>query len=83
MTEKKKPSAKKKVIKVGVGKPYIRGEVRTGKDTKLKTLHNALDAVLNSKKYTSAQKRKMFASIVKAQEEQIKNKTYMTKKKKK
>jgi hypothetical protein len=85
MAEKKKPSAKKKVIKVGVGKPYIKEIARDpylGKDTKLKTLQNAITAIVNSK-YTSKQKRKMFDSIVKAQDEQLKNKTYMTKKKKK
>ena len=71
MAEKKKPSAKKKVIKVGVGKPYI-GGTAPGEDkgTKVQTLQNAIAAIWNSNK-TMAQKRKMSDSVLKAQKEQI------------
>ncbi len=89
MAEKKKPSAKKKVIKVGVGKPYIRGtapsvtvEPSDDKGSKVATLQRAIASIWNSNK-TMAQKRKMSNSILAAQKEQIKNKTYTTKKKKK
>jgi hypothetical protein len=75
--------AKKKVIKAGVGKPYISGTAPgEGKGTKVQTLQNAIAAIWNSNK-TMAQKRKMSDSVLKAQKEQIKNKTYTTKKKKK
>ena len=82
MAEKKKPSAKKKVIKVGVGKPYISGTAPgEGKGTKVQTLQNAIASIWNSNK-TMAQKRKMSDSILAARKEQITNKTYVTKKKK-
>ena len=87
MAEKKKPSAKKKVIKVGVGKPYIGGTAPgEGKGTKVKTLQNTIKAIYNrykNEKITLAQRKKMVDSVLKAQDEQIKNKTYTTKKKKK
>ena len=82
-------NSKKKVIKVGVGKPYIRGEspriteYTREKDEKLKVLKNANNAVFKSKEYTIEQKTKLYDSIEAAQREQLKNKTYFSKKKKK
>ena len=80
-------AAKKKVIKVGVGKPYIRGEATIADtretDTKLKALKRANNAVFKSKEYTKAQRKEMYDSILKTLKEQISNNTYFTKKKKK
>ena len=86
--------AKKKVIKVEVGKPYIRGGKpftspiggTTDSTGKLRTIHNVIDTIYKQyedKKITSKERKKMIASVLKAQEEQLKNKTYFTKKKKK
>ena len=83
--------AKKKVIKVGVGKPYIRegAEISIGgiKYTgKLRTIQNVIDTIYKQytdKKITIKERKKMINHVLKAQEEQLKNKTYFTKKKKK
>ena len=83
--------AKKKVIKVGVGKPYIRegAEISIGgiKYTgKLRTIQNVIDTIYKQytdKKITIKERKKMVNHVLKAQEEQLKNKTYFTKKKKK
>ena len=93
MAEKNKPAAKKKVIKVGVGKPYIRGgkpftspSKTTDPSGKLRTIHNAIDTIFKrytDKKITLKERKKMVNNVLKAQEEQLKNKTYFTKKKKK
>ena len=86
MAEKKKPSAKKKVIKVGVGKPFIRGgkpftSLRGTRDRtgKLKTTLNAIDTIFKQetdKKITRKERQKMIAAVLKAPKDQIKNKTY-------
>jgi hypothetical protein len=85
--------AKKKVIKVGVGKPYIRGgkpftspSGTTDPSGKLRTIHNAIETIFKkyeNKKITIKERKKMVNDVLKAQEEQLKNKTYFTKKKKK
>ena len=89
----KKKVTKKKVIKVGVDKPFIRGgkpftspSGTTDPSGKLKTIHNATETIFKkyeNKKITIKERKKMVNDVLKAQEEQLKNKTYFTKKKKK
>ena len=70
----KKKVTKKKVIKVGVGKPFIRGG--TGK---IKTIHSLIDTVnkqYTDKKITAKKRDKMIDAAIKAMTTQMKNKTY-------
>ena len=82
----KKKTTKKKVIKVGVDKPFIRGgkpftslRGTTDRTGKLKTLHSAIDTIYKQytdKKITRKERQKMIAAVLKAPKDQIKNKTY-------
>ena len=77
---------KKKVIKVGVGKPFIRGgkpftSLRGTKDNtgKLKTIHSAIDTIhkqYTDKKITNKTREKMVDAVLNAMKTQMKNKTY-------
>ncbi len=78
--------SKKKVIKVGVGKPYIRGGKTytsprgvTDRTGKLKTIHNLIDTVYKQKrdkKITAKERDKMVDAAIDAMKTQMKNKTY-------
>jgi hypothetical protein len=82
----KKKVTKKKVIKVGVGKPFIRGgktyttpRGTTDRTGKLKTIHNLIDTVFKQytdKKITAKKRDKMVDAAINAMKTQIKNKTY-------
>ena len=80
----KKP--KKKVIKVGVGKPYLRGgkpftspDGVTDRTGKLKTIHSSIDTIYKQytdKKITAKKRDKMVDAVLNAMKTQMKNKTY-------
>ena len=82
----KKKVTKKKVIKVGVGKPFIRGgetyttpRGTTDRTGKLKTIHSLIDTVFKQytdKKITAKERDKMVDSAIDAMKTQMKNKTY-------
>ena len=80
----KKP--KKKVIKVGVGKPFIRGgkpftspRGTTDRTGNLKTIHSSIDTIYKQytdKKITAKKRDKMVDAVLNAMKTQMKNKTY-------
>ena len=82
----KKKTTKKKVIKVGVDKPFIRGgkpftslRGTTDRTGKLKTLHSAIDTIYKQytdKKITAKKRDKMVDAVKNAMKTQLKNKTY-------
>ena len=86
----KKKATKKKVIKVGVGKPFIRGgkpftsSARNRPDVtdntgKLRTTHSAINTIYKQytdKKITAKERDKMVDGVLNAARTQMKNKTY-------
>ena len=81
-----KKTTKKKVIKAGVGKPYIRGgkpftssDGATDRTGKLKTTLNAIKIfgkMAKDKKITNKELDKAIDSVLQAARDQMKNKTY-------
>ena len=77
---------KKKVIKVGVGKPYLRGgkpftspDGATDRTGKLKTTLNAIEVfgrMAKDKKITNKELKKAINNVLQVARDQMENKTY-------
>ena len=82
----KKKVTKKKVIKVGVGKPYLRGgkpftspSGTTDRTGKLKTTLNTIEVfgkMAKDKKITHKELKKAINNVLQVAGDQMKNKTY-------
>ena len=82
----KKKVTKKKVIKVGVGKPFIRGgktyttpRGTTDRTGKLKTTLNTIEVfgkMAKDKKITHKELKKAINNVLQVARDQMKNKTY-------
>ena len=82
----KKKTTKKKVIKVGVGKPYLRGgkpftspDGATDRTGKLKTTLNSIEVfgkMAKDKKITHKELKKAINNVLEVARTQMKNNTY-------